>query len=144
VQSQIDEANARMGTVVADTPADVEDDGSWQGIKLTITGDESGQSGIPGGGVLYVIVRSPGPAMGPPIGVRRVVDPVLPLEMTIRDQDSMLKERQISSESEIELQARISLTGSPAASSGDWQSPPLTVALDSAEAVELVIDQQVE
>jgi cytochrome c-type biogenesis protein CcmH len=144
VQSQIDEANARMGTVVADTPADVEDDGSWQGINLTITGDESGQSGIPGGGVLYVIVRSPGPAMGPPIGVRRVVDPVLPLEMTIRDQDSMLKERQISSESEIELQARISLTGSPAASSGDWQSAPLTVALDSAKAVELVIDQQVE
>jgi cytochrome c-type biogenesis protein CcmH len=144
VQSQIDEANARLGTVAADTPAAVEDDGNWQGIKLTITADESGQSSITAGGVLYVIVRSPGPAMGPPIGVRRVVDPVLPLVMTIRDQDSMLKERQISSESEIELQARISLSGSPAASSGDWQSAPLTVALDSVEAVELVIDQQVE
>ena len=60
--------------------------------------------------------------MGPPLGVRRIIDPVLPLEITISDQDSMLEERQISSESEVQLQARISLTGSPAAGSGDWQS----------------------
>jgi hypothetical protein len=90
------------------------------------------------------MIRSPGPAMGPPLGVRRVIDPVLPLEITISDGDSMLEERQISSEGEVRLQARISLTGSPAAGSGDWQSAPVTVSLDSAEAVELVIDQRVE
>jgi cytochrome c-type biogenesis protein CcmH len=145
VQSQIDQARGRMGMVVVEeTPVAVAEDGAWPGIRLTVTGDDSGQSPIPSGGVLYVMVRSPGPAMGPPIGVRRVIDPVLPLEMTISDRDSMLKERQISSESEIQIQARISLSGSPAASSGDWQSTPLTLALDSAETVELVIDQRVE
>ena len=144
VQSQIDQAQARMGMAVEESPVVVADDGAWQGIRLTVSGEDSSQAGIPSGGVLYVMVRSPGPAMGPPIGVRRVIDPVLPLEMTISDGDSMLKERQISSESEIQLQARISLTGSPAASSGDWQSTPLTVALGSTESVELVIDQRVE
>jgi hypothetical protein len=82
--------------------------------------------------------------MGPPLGVRRVIDPILPLDITISDQDSMLEERQISSEGEVRLQARISLTGSPAAGSGDWQSAPVTVSLDSAKAMELVIDQRVE
>jgi len=71
-------------------------------------------------------------------------NPTLPLTITISDQDSMLKERLISSETEIQLQARISLTGSPAPGSGDWQSTPITVALDSGEAVELILDQQVE
>jgi len=145
VQSQIDQARANMGRVVEETPvAVVEDDGSWQGIRLTVAAGESAQSRIPAGGVLYVMIRSPGPAMGPPLGVRRIIDPVLPLDITISDQDSMLEERQISSEGELRLQARISLTGSPAPGTGDWQSEPLTVSLNSAEAVELVIDQRVE
>jgi len=144
VQSQIDQSRANLGMAVEETPIVVEDDGSWQGIRLTVTAGESVQSKIPAGGVLYIMIRSPGPTMGPPLGVRRIIDPVLPIEITISDQDSMLEERQISSESEVLLQARISLTGSPAAGSGDWQSVPLTVSLDSAEAVELVIDQRVE
>jgi cytochrome c-type biogenesis protein CcmH len=144
VQSQIDQVRANMGMVVEEAPVVVADDGAWQGIRLTVSAGESAQSSIPAGGVLYVMIRAPGPAVGPPLGVRRVIDPVLPLEITISDQDSMLEERQISSENELRLQARISLTGSPAAGSGDWQSTPLTVALDSAEAVELVIDQRVE
>jgi cytochrome c-type biogenesis protein CcmH len=90
------------------------------------------------------MIRSPGPAMGPPLGVRRIIDPALPLDLTISDKDSMMQERLISTESEVQLQARISLTGSPAASSGDWQSTPLTVALNSGETVELIIDQRVE
>ena len=145
VQSQIDQARANMGTVVEETPVAVlEDDGSWQGIRLMVAAGESAQSRIPAGGVLYVMIRAPGPAMGPPLGVRRIIDPVLPLEIMISDQDSMLEERQISSEGELRLQARISLTGSPSPGTGDWQSEPLTVSLNSAEAVELVIDQRVE
>lgn len=130
--------------LIAEEQVVAEDDGSWKGVAVTVSAGETGASRIPTGGVLYVMIRSPGPAMGPPLGVRRIIDPVLPLEITISDQDSMLQERQISSETELQIQARISLTGSPAATPGDWQSPQLTVALDSAETVELVIDQRVE
>jgi cytochrome c-type biogenesis protein CcmH len=122
-------------------PAAPADDGEWSGTRVTVKGDAAS---LPAGGVLYVMIRSPGPAMGPPLGVRRIIDPALPLDLTISDKDSMMQERLISTESEVQLQARISLTGSPAASSGDWQSTPLTVALNSGETVELIIDQRVE
>ena len=144
VQSQIDQSRANMGMVVEETPVVAEDDGTSQGIRLTVSAGDSAKSKIPAGGVLYIMIRSSGPAVGPPLGVRRVIDPILPLEITISDQDSMLEERLISSESEVRLQARISLTGSPAAGSGDWQSEPLSVSWDSAEGLELVIDQRVE
>jgi hypothetical protein len=93
--------------------------------------------------VLYVVIRNAGPAMGPPIGVRRINGPTLPLELTITDRDSMIAERKISLESEIQLQARLSLSGSPAARDGDWQSASQTVSLDSDAPVQLVLDQQV-
>jgi cytochrome c-type biogenesis protein CcmH len=147
VQAQIDEAKARMGATMQQAPAVQApsvpvDTGAWSGIRVSVSAGEA--SSIPQGGVLYVVIRSPGPAMGPPIGVRRIIGPQLPLEMTISDQDSMMKERQISAESEVQLQARISLTGSPGAQTGDWQSEQVTVTLDSAKNVELVIDQRVE
>jgi cytochrome c-type biogenesis protein CcmH len=148
VQTQIDQLRAETGgmavvepEVVAAAPVD---DGSWQGTAITVRAGDDVQHRIPTGGVLYVMIRSSGPAMGPPLGVRRIIDPALPLEITISDQDSMMKERQISSESTIQLQARISLTGTPAANTGDWQSEVQTISLDSKEAVELVIDQRVE
>jgi cytochrome c-type biogenesis protein CcmH len=154
VQAQVNAAKAQMGMAVEEPiveDAIVEeiliaspDDGSWPGVRLTVKAGQASQSSIPAGGVLYVVIRSPGPAVGPPIGVRRIIGPQLPLEITITDQDSMIKERQVSAETEVQFQARISLTGSPAASTGDWQSLPAIVKLDDAETVELVIDQRVE
>jgi len=167
VQSQIDQLKAEVGMTPAASsmnapaaaapaapPAEtvqaepvetsVADDGSWQGVKVSVRAGDDVQSRIPTGGVLYVMIRSSGPAMGPPLGVRRIIDPILPVEITVSDQDSMMQERMISSESTLQLQARISLTGSPTSSTGDWQSQPLSLSLDSKEAVELVIDQRVE
>lgn len=154
VQNQINEARSRMGqavettpveaTVVDATPVAEQSDGAWPGITVAVNADDASRSRIPSGGVLYVMIRSAGPAMGPPLGVRRIIDPVLPLEITISDQNSMMQERQISSETEVQLQARISLTGSPTAGPGDWQSVPVVVSLDSTQSVELVINQKVE
>lgn len=144
VQNQIDTARASMGETVAEVPEAPADDGSWPGIRLTVNADDASQARIPPGGVLYIMIRSPGPAMGPPLGVRRIINPSLPLEVTLSDADSMMQERQISSETEVQLQARISLTGSPAAKTGDWQSAAVAIVLESAETVELTIDQRVE
>jgi cytochrome c-type biogenesis protein CcmH len=120
------------------------DDSSWQGTKLNITAGDALPAGLAAETVLYVMVRTPGGAMGPPIGVRRVIGPSLPMEITITDRDSMLKERMISSEAEIQIQARLSRSGSPAPAPGDWQSQKVTVGLLSNDPVELTLDQQVE
>ncbi|MCU0989943.1 MAG: hypothetical protein MUE63_10250, partial [Xanthomonadales bacterium] len=116
----------------------------WQGTAVRVTASAAAQAAIPPDAVLFLVIRAPGPAVGPPIGVRRIVGPALPLELTITDQDSMLAERKISLEREVQLQARVSLSGSPGARPGDWQSAPLTVALSSTGTVELILDQQVE
>jgi cytochrome c-type biogenesis protein CcmH len=161
VQAQINEAQARLGMEVdtqpalqalepaatASAPAPSAASplaGSWQGTAVRVTASAAAQAAIPPGAVLFVVIRSPGPAVGPPLGVRRVVGPALPLELTVTDQDSMLAERKISLESEVQLQARVSLSGSPGSRPGDWQSAPVTVPLSSSAEVELVLDQQVE
>jgi len=155
VQKQIDEARVKLGlpalepaavTTVAETEGatGTAEDGSWLGTRVRVVPGENARNRIPTGATLFVIIRSPGPVAGPPLGVRRVIDPILPLDITVSDGDSMLAERKISLESEVQLQARISLSGSPAAASGDWQSAPLVVPLSQSETVELVLDQQVE
>jgi cytochrome c-type biogenesis protein CcmH len=115
----------------------------WAGINVQVTGADV-PAGAAQNAVLFVMIRTPGVAAGPPIGVRRIIGPSLPLEITISDRDSMLQERQISSEAQLQIQARLSLSGSPGARSGDWQSEPVIVSLESAESVELIINQQVE
>jgi cytochrome c-type biogenesis protein CcmH len=134
-------ANPAMSAPPAE-PADTGEEG-WQGTRLAISAGAAMPADLAARAVLYVVIRSPGPAMGPPIGVRRINGPALPLELTITDRDSMIAERKISLESEIQLQARLSLSGSPAARDGDWQSASQTVSLDSDAPVQLVLDQQV-
>jgi cytochrome c-type biogenesis protein CcmH len=161
VQSQIDQARAELAAssagpagesaaadatpVVAPVPApESVAEEAWSGTRVIISPGQALPASVAANAVLYVMVRGVGPIMGPPIGVRRIVGPSLPLEITITDQDSMLAERKISFETEVQVQARLSLTGSPAASSGDWQSGAAAVSLAATETVELVLDQRVE
>lgn len=150
VQQQISEAQARMGMepgAVSEAESEqpvAADDGAWTGTRLVVTASSEAQSALANGAVVYVMIRSPGPAMGPPLGVRRVASPSFPLELTITDQDSMMKERLISTEKEVQVLVRISLTGTPAAQPGDWQSATQTVELATASLVVLNIDQAVE
>jgi cytochrome c-type biogenesis protein CcmH len=115
-----------------------------EGIKLHLSASDELKANMPSSAILFIIIRSAGPVGGPPLGVRRISNPVLPLELTISDRDSMMAERKISSESELRLQARLSLSGAPNAQSGDWQSAAVTVPLKTTETVQLVIDQRVD
>lgn len=115
-----------------------------EGIKLHLSASDELAANMPSNSILFIIIRSAGPVAGPPLGVRRISNPAFPLELTISDQDSMMAERQISSESELRLQARLSLSGAPNAQSGDWQSDPMTVSWKTPETVQLVMDRRVD
>ena len=148
VQEQMAQAQQRLGIepeVSADRKgmdSDVSID--HEGIKLHLSAGDELQANWPSDAVLHVIIRSAGPVAGPPLGVRRINHPILPLEVTISDQDSMMAERKISSVSEVRLQARLSLSGAPTAQIGDWQSTPVAVPLNTTQTVQLVMDQQVD
>lgn len=137
VHEQIAQAQHRMGI-------EPEINAEGEGIKLYLSASDDLQANMPSNAVLFVIVRATGPVAGPPLGVRRIDNPTLPLELTISDRDSMMPERKISSESKLRFQARLSLSGAPSAQRGDWQSTPVTVALNTTETVQLVMDQQVD
>jgi cytochrome c-type biogenesis protein CcmH len=162
VEGQINEAQARMGMIPGDESHEGHDhavmaeepatdqaaepaaDGAWNGTRLVLDAAQEAKLALENGAVLYIMIRAPGPAMGPPLGVRRVAKPAFPLEITITDQDSMMQERLISSEQEVQVQARVSLSGSPAAQPGDWQSESKSIELATASLVVLGINQQVE
>jgi cytochrome c-type biogenesis protein CcmH len=159
VQEQIAQAQKRLGIepdvstelvgIKPDVSVDREEiepdvSADREGIQLHLSASDELMANLPSSAVLFIIIRATGPVAGPPLGVRRINKPTLPLELTISDQDSMLAERKISSESDLRLQARLSLSGAPNAQSGDWQSDPVTVPLKTTQTVQLLIDQRLD
>lgn len=90
---------------------------------------------------VFVIARDPAQP-SPPIAVSRVRVSELPTVVSLGDAESMVAGRSLSGFAEFELLARVSLSGSPAAASGDWFGS-LIVRPADGNSVFLSIDQQV-
>lgn len=90
---------------------------------------------------VFVIARDPA-APSPPIAVTRRMLSELPTVVSLGDAQSMVEGRNLSMFAEIELLARVSLSGSPAASSGDWFGSMIVRPAEN-DAVFLTIDQRV-
>jgi cytochrome c-type biogenesis protein CcmH len=90
---------------------------------------------------VFLIARDP-QQPSPPIAVSRLRVSELPTVVSLGDAQSMVAGRALSGFAEFELLARISLSGGPAASSGDWFGS-LIVRPADAKSVNLSIDQQV-
>lgn len=90
---------------------------------------------------VFVIARDPTVPV-PPIAVSRRMLSELPATISLSDAQSMVEGRELSAFAEIELLARVSLSGGPAAQSGDWFGS-LIVRPAENSIVTLTIDQQV-
>ena len=90
---------------------------------------------------VFIIARDP-KQPSPPIAVDRVRLSELPAVISLGDAQSMVAGRVLSGFDEFELLARVSLSGGPAAASGDWFGT-LIVRPADARSVFLAIDQQV-
>ena len=90
---------------------------------------------------VFVIARDPA-APSPPIAVARRTVSELPVVVSLTDAQSMVEGRNLSGFAEIEILARVSLSGGPAAASGDWFGSML-VRPAEGKSVSLTIDQQV-
>jgi cytochrome c-type biogenesis protein CcmH len=133
VQQQIDDARQRLGVEgPGEGPA-----GDWAGIEVEVSaGLELPE--LPPSAVLFVIARNP--AMpGPPLGVLRLARPELPLVARLTDANSMMAEMPLSDAGELELTARLSMTGNVIAQPEDLQSGPVTTRQGSPGPVQLVL-----
>jgi cytochrome c-type biogenesis protein CcmH len=113
--------------------------GALLSINLSVSAEALAQ--LPADATVYVIARDPAQP-SPPIAVtpRRLSE--LPLVVSLSDSDAMVAGRPLSGFSELEIVARVSISGSPMAQSGDW-SGSLLINAGDAQSIDLIIDQKV-
>jgi len=108
-------------------------------LRVTLSPELSAQA--PADAVLFIFARTPGVG-GPPIAAVRRRAGDLPLSITLSDANAMMAGRQISTQEELELVARVAKGGSISESEGDLIGE-MTYRMDSGETARLVIDQVV-
>jgi cytochrome c-type biogenesis protein CcmH len=110
-------------------------------LSVRVSLSEQALAAIASDAVVFVIARDPA-APAPPIAVSRHSASELPALVSLTDAQSMVAGRDLSGFAEIELLARVSLSGSPAATSGDWFGSMIVRPAEEA-SVSLTINQQI-
>lgn len=110
-------------------------------IAINLSISDAALSDLPADATVYVIARDPAQP-SPPIAVvpRRLTE--LPMVVTLGDINAMVEGRPLSGFTDLELIARVSISGSPMAQSGDW-SGTSRVNTNDAKLIDLIIDQKV-
>lgn len=132
-------AEARPATASAESGAPEAAPGAIITARIALS--ESALSSITTDANVFVIARDPAQP-SPPIAVDRLRLSELPTVVSLGDENSMVAGRELSGFAEFELLARVSLSGGPAAASGDWFGSLIVNPSDSS-TVFLAIDQQV-
>lgn len=90
---------------------------------------------------VFIIARDPAQP-SPPIAVTRRVLSELPATIELSDSDAMIPGRPLSAFADVEILARVSVSGQPIAQPGDWFGAAIVKPAES-NRVTLLIDQQV-
>ena len=110
-------------------------------VSAAVSVSAAAAAALPAEAIVFVIARDPGQP-SPPIAVKRLRLSELPARIDLADGDSMMAGRQLSGFAEVELVARVSLSGGPAQQSGDWFGSAI-VKPEESPRVAVAIDQQV-
>ncbi|MEZ5523915.1 MAG: c-type cytochrome biogenesis protein CcmI [Pseudomonadales bacterium] len=113
-------------------------------LKLMVSLDEKLASQVEPENTVFVLARAVnGQPM--PLAVQRLQVKDLPTQVVLSDAMAMTPEFTLSSAGQVELLARVSISGQPQAQPGDLQGRLQPVNVSSQEAsIELVIDQVIE
>lgn len=110
-------------------------------ISARVSISDEAMAAMTGDANIFVIARDPA-APSPPIAVSRLRLSELPAVVDMTDVQSMVAGRELSGFAEVEVLARISLSGTPGAASGDWFGSRIIRPADN-NIVSITIDQQV-
>lgn len=146
--SQVDAATAaslRMEIESARTdaglpPLPAADAPSSLSVRVSLDPAFAARVGLRGDASVFVIAREVGGAPMPVAAEKRSVAE-LPFIATLDDGDSPMPTRKLSQLREVELIARMSMSGNANRQEGDVESKPVRITLPSSNPVDLVIGQ---
>lgn len=109
-------------------------------VTADIALSAAARASLPSEASVFVIARDPAQP-SPPVAVARRTLSELPAAVTLSDSDAMIPGRPLSAFAELEIVARVSVSGQPIAQKGDWFGSA-TVKPAESQRVSLQIDQQ--
>ena len=109
-------------------------------VSISVEIDPALKSAAPPGGVLFVFAKRLDGA-GPPLAAKRIPLTAFPVQLQLSDADSVMPTDRLFSQSGFVLQARVSVSGTAEAGTGDWQSAPVTMQSDKLAPVTLILRQ---
>jgi cytochrome c-type biogenesis protein CcmH len=135
---------AMTGETVSDkeTAAEPQQQATGPSISVTISVSDSLKSELRGNESLFVFAREAGQP-GPPVAVKRILSPVLPLQINISDADVMMDGNSLANITSLEITARLSRSGEAIASSGDMFGTVTPEWPSDSHEISIYIDQTV-
>lgn len=134
LRTQVNLARAEAGLPPLVAPA------AAPGLKVSVQLDPAlaARVRLDGNASVFVIARVPG---GPPmpVAVEKHGVAELPFTATLDDSDGPMPTMRMSSQPQVEVLARLSMSGNAMPQPGDLSSPPVRVALPASSTVKLTI-----
>ena len=110
-------------------------------VKFQLSADaRKAASANPGSAAVFLIVRAAGVDRGPPLAAKKITLAQIDEPIMLTAADAMIGGAGLKAGADVAIQARLSLSGQPAAQPGDWQSGKSTLKLPFG-VVSLVLDQ---
>ena len=110
-------------------------------IAINVSLGPAAAAAVSADATVFVIARDPLNPSPPVAATRRTVSE-LPALVSLSDADAMLPGRLLSGLDRLEIVARVSIAGGPAARPGDWYGE-LEISEPGSEPIDIVIDRQV-
>ena len=133
---QVNEARAEAGLPAMERPAVVAESGIR--VEVDFAPGFRERAALPAGAQVFVLARAAG---GPPMPVAAEKHDAasLPLTVTLSDADNLMGGSKLSDLKDVEVIARLSMSGSADRGEGDVESAPVRVQLPANAPVRLVI-----
>jgi cytochrome c-type biogenesis protein CcmH len=132
-------AEWRGESAPAPQPAAAEASGELVAVNVSLGPDAA--AAVTPEATVFIIARDPAQPSPPIAATRRTVSE-LPARVSLGDADAMLPGRLLSAFEQVEIVARVSVSGEPIAQAGDWFGER-TVPTPGSTPVDIVIDKQV-
>ena len=131
---------ARVAEWRGEPAVQAEGEGTREVVAINVSLGPSAAAAVSPDATVFIIARDPAQPSPPIAAARRIVSE-LPAQVSLSDADAMIPGRLLSAFERLEIVARVSQSGEPAAQPGDWYGEH-TVSARGTAPVEIVIEQQ--